>query len=93
MTKKKVKCDKRIKDKNMSNGKALAVYVCQNSPQRSMYNDANPHILALTTIKWNTLVVLLSFNAFCFQVEAVSWICSPVSKTVSTFQSCRIQDV
>jgi len=76
----------------MSNGKALAVYVCQNNPRHSMYIDANSHILAFITLKWNTLVVLLSFNTFCFQVQAVSWICSPVSKTVSTVHSCRILD-
>jgi hypothetical protein len=76
----------------MSDGNALAVCVCQNNPWHSTYIDANPHILAFITLKRNTLVVLLSFNTFCFQVQAVSWICSPVSKTVSTVHSCHTLD-
>jgi len=76
----------------MSDGNALAVYVCQNNPWHITYIDANPHILAFITLKWNTLVVLLSFNTFCFQVQAVSWICSPVSKTVSTVHSRHTLD-
>jgi len=65
----------------MSDGKVLAVYVCQNNPWHSTYIAANPHILAFITLKWNTLVVLLSFNTFYFQVQAVRWVCSPVSNS------------
>jgi len=52
MIKNKVKCEKRIKDRHMSNGKAFAFYyVCQSNGQHSRYTNANPHILACDHVR------------------------------------------
>jgi len=40
-----------MKDKNMSNGKDSAVYVCQRNAWRSTYIDTNPHMLACDNLK------------------------------------------
>jgi hypothetical protein len=51
-----VKCGKRKKDKNKSNGKAVSFYyVCQSNAQHSMYSDAVPHILACDNSKMEHL--------------------------------------
>jgi len=42
------------------------------------------------TLKWNPRVLSLVLNSVCFQVKAVSWTSSGVSKTVSVVQSCRL---
>ena len=46
-----VKCDKRIKDKNMSTGQSVVFCVCQSNALRGTYIDANPRVSVCDNIK------------------------------------------